>query len=194
MAYICKNTSAMTRLETRPRPQDMNSDEVYGPFHMKEFTVRGPVYQCRVQVVSASSPLCRAIESEITSEDDAVFERVLVFPLAAQHAGTLVHIKLVEIFSCGTQVLEWPKDKVVISSQRFTNGVLMAAEEREISGAEHAISSVYVRGMERVSIMCKFAGDDEPKHTIVHVDLRLCPDAGVRIIDAGGGGGGVGVI
>jgi len=169
---------------------NMNSDQVYGPFNMKEFTGVGASYECQLQVASPGGPLCRAMERSHQSDDESMYERVLIFPLSANEAGKLVHIKLVDILCCGNVMHEWPTERFVISSQRFTDGVLVATEEREVSGVEHAISSVYIRGVERIRIMCKFSGDEHAKYTIVIVELRLCQDAGVRVINAGGSGGG----
>ena len=170
----------------------MNPDNVYGPFHMKEFIGIGTAYECGLEVATPGAPLCRAIERTHIGDDDDMNARVLIFPLSAHEAGKLVHIKLVNILCCGDVTHEWPKDKIVISSHRYTDDVLVATEEREVSGVEHAISSVYIRGVERISIMCKFFGDVHPKYTIVIVEFRLCQDAGVRVITAAGSGGGGG--
>ena len=77
----------------------------------------------------------------------------------------------------------------MITAKRTSNGVEQGIEEREISGGEHTLSSVYVRGTEKISIECKFSGDAMPRHTIVNVELRLCKNANARIITDGGGGG-----
>ena len=187
--YIMNKNESCLNTNLLHHTHVMDPHAIYGPFRMKAHSVlNNPAEQCNVFIECAGIRLCRARETMVINNTTDIIERVLVFPLAECHEGQRVHIKLVNILNVGSAAHEWPKDKMVITAKRTTDGVEQGIEEREISGHEHTLSSLYVRGAEVITIQCKFSGDAMPKNTIVHVDLRLCKNGNARIITAGGGG------
>jgi len=146
----------------------MDPHALYGPFAMQVVDSHLSAPKCQVCIQCPTSRLCRAWEKSVENETTGVWDCVLVFPLAAAHKGHLVHIEL----DCSDAVSA--PGPLLVTARRTTNGEIQAVEQREVVACgAHTLSSVYIRGVERIHIECSRPGDAVLRHTILIIEFRV---------------------
>jgi len=128
------------------------------------------------------------------NDDTGLFTQTLNFSIHARHVGKLVRLSLTNICCANAdRTMEWPREKMMITATRTTDGIEVATEERIVEGRDnHTLSSFYIRGVEKINVQCEFMGDGIGKHTIVMLvfDPSRQAESGGEGRGGGGGGGG----
>jgi len=128
------------------------------------------------------------------NDDTGLFTQTLYFSLNARHVGQLVRLSLTDICCANAdRTMEWPREKMMITATRTTDGIEVATEERIVEGRDaHTLSSFYIRGVEKINVQCEFMGDGIGKHTIVMLVFNPSRQGDISGGGGGGGGGGAG--
>jgi len=141
---------------------------VVGPLFMKQTTNAlgsnndSPVCFLHVRGPNRSLPSPSVLNSRNTTRNN--FFQVILFELDSTFEGELVCMRLVDILSSadGSGTHEWPREPMVITAYRTTDGVVQGSDQRAVTHAQHQLSNLYIRGNEKITISCQF--DDSSSH------------------------------
>jgi len=134
-----------------------------------------PVCFLHVTGSNRSLPPPRAVNSR-DAVSNSLFQ-VILFELDPTFEGEHVSMRLVDILSSadGSGTHEWPRDPVVITTYRATDGVVQGGDQHAVLHAQHALSDIYIRGNEKITIFCKFNSSSSHRapHLMVTVQFQL---------------------